>query len=365
MGNILVCFAFLLACLQPWLNPETFWPIGFLSLALPYLLVVLLLFFVVWLFVKWKWALLSAITMLAGIKQLPTLVAVKGNANSQALARLPPSDSVFRVFSWNVRSMKGLGSEDRASLLKNIDGIYDSVRRYQADVVCFQEFGRFERPNEGFDHMQRMKDLGYNHFILSNDYLRAAWRYTTGVAIFSKHPILASVRKPFTSNPESIIYADVLFRKDTIRVFTTHFQSYRFSHQEFTEIDNPDFQQKKQLARKSYHIFRKMQRAFRNRGNQADMIRPMLDTTRYPAILCCDLNDVPGSYAYWQMRGTNRSDAFLEKGLGIGRTFMALAPTLRIDYLFANPRIEVKAFATMANIHSDHRALIADLTLKK
>jgi endonuclease/exonuclease/phosphatase family metal-dependent hydrolase len=76
------------------------------------------------------------------------------------------------------------------------------------------------------------------------------------------------------------------------------------------------------------------------------------------------MNDVPTSYAYWQLRG-RRSDAFLEAGFGIGRTFVALAPTLRIDYILADERFNVKQFSVLQNRQSDHLALVTDLQLNQ
>ena len=37
-------------------------------------------------------------------------------------------------------------------------------------------------------------------------------------------------------------------------------------------------------------------------------------------------------------------DAFLKKGFGIGRTFSALSPTLRIDYIFTDKHFKIKQF---------------------
>ena len=51
--------------------------------------------------------------------------------------------------------------------------------------------------------------------------------------------------------------------------------------------------------------------------------------------------DVNGySYTYFTVRG-DMQDAFLKKGFGIGRTFSALSPTLRIDYIFADKNFKI------------------------
>jgi endonuclease/exonuclease/phosphatase family metal-dependent hydrolase len=58
-------------------------------------------------------------------------------------------------------------------------------------------------------------------------------------------------------------------------------------------------------------------------------------------------------------------DAFLRKGFGMGRTFSALAPTLRIDYILATRQFKVLQFNRLVKNYSDHYMLVADVTLKK
>jgi endonuclease/exonuclease/phosphatase family metal-dependent hydrolase len=107
-----------------------------------------------------------------------------------------------------------------------------------------------------------------------------------------------------------------------------------------------------------------MKRAFRNRGAQVNEAQPLVAESPYPAIVCLDMNDVPGSYAYWKMRG-NQKDVFLEKGFGIGRTYIAFAPTLRIDYIFCHPSFTVSQMGVLNQRYSDHLPVIADLRLEK
>jgi endonuclease/exonuclease/phosphatase family metal-dependent hydrolase len=80
---------------------------------------------------------------------------------------------------------------------------------------------------------------------------------------------------------------------------------------------------------------------------------------------------VPSSYSYVTIRG-NRKDAFLEKGSGLGKTFtsgrssfLTWLPTLRIDYIFVDPGIEVVQFRPVTRQLSDHRGLITDVILPK
>jgi endonuclease/exonuclease/phosphatase family metal-dependent hydrolase len=81
-------------------------------------------------------------------------------------------------------------------------------------------------------------------------------------------------------------------------------------------------------------------------------------------IICGDFNDVPNSYAYFRIKG-QMQDAFLKKGFAVGRTFLSLAPTLRIDYIMADRRFEIRQLDLVDENLSDHMMLVSDILLKK
>ena len=94
------------------------------------------------------------------------------------------------------------------------------------------------------------------------------------------------------------------------------------------------------------------------------MVRYYLDKSEVPAIICGDFNDVPNSYTYFRIKGT-RQDAFVETGRGLGRTFFAISPTLRIDYIFADEEIDVLQYKREIVPYSDHYPLVADFRITK
>lgn len=356
LTNVLVCFLFLLACLQPWLNPVTFWPISFLSLTLPYLSLLVLAFLLFWILVRFKYALISLLTLVLGWKQVGTLFATQ----SDVFAIKNRKENSLRVMTWNVKSLLGIGPKTANERRQIADDIARLIDRYDPDVLCLQEFGQMDQPEKGDDNIRRITDLGLKYYVLSKDYSRVHYGYSSGLAIFSRYPLFAKKRIQFTSSPESLLEAWLKVGKDTIAVYTAHLQSFKLIDRDFDNLqaatENGD-----NLVEASGNIFSKMKRAFRNRGAQADQIRPSLDTTRVPEIFCGDLNDVPGSYAYWQMRGRERRDAHLDGGWGIGRTFMVLAPTLRIDFIFADSRLQTTQCSTVPTTLSDHLPVVADM----
>ena len=80
--------------------------------------------------------------------------------------------------------------------------------------------------------------------------------------------------------------------------------------------------------------------------------------------MCGDFNDVPNSYTYFTIRGL-RQDAFLQKDFGIGKSFNALAPTLRIDYILPDSTFSVRQFDMVDEGLSDHTMLVSDVILRK
>jgi len=73
--STLDCIFFLLACLAPYLNPQKWWFISFLGIGFPFLLVAVILFMLWWLFVKRKFAIISALALLLGIKSISVFFA--------------------------------------------------------------------------------------------------------------------------------------------------------------------------------------------------------------------------------------------------------------------------------------------------
>jgi endonuclease/exonuclease/phosphatase family metal-dependent hydrolase len=112
----------------------------------------------------------------------------------------------------------------------------------------------------------------------------------------------------------------------------------------------------------SKSLAKKLKYAFSRRGYQADTVRRNLDASPYPLIVCGDFNDVPNSYAYFRIKG-NRQDAFIAKNFGIGRTYVRISPTLRIDYILSSENFKVLQSRKIVNPYSDHYPVIADLLL--
>jgi endonuclease/exonuclease/phosphatase family metal-dependent hydrolase len=182
--------------------------------------------------------------------------------------------------------------------------------------------------------------------------------------VFSRFPIIDSGRFNYPGSfTGSLLYVDVKTPTDTIRIFTTHLQSFGFNTEDYADM-NKIKEQNDEAIQASKNIFNKMKAAFTNRGMQADLVRRETDSCKYPSVICGDFNDVPTSYTYFHIRN-KRQDAFLQRSLGIGSTYNSIAPMLRIDYILPDTSFVIRQFDMVDENLSDHQMLISDLHPKK
>jgi len=66
---------------------------------------------------------------------------------------------------------------------------------------------------------------------ISEKWFLSIWQYH-----FSKFPMIDSGKTKFPVG-ESLIYADILKGEDTLRVFTTHLQSFKFNKEDYADIE--------------------------------------------------------------------------------------------------------------------------------
>lgn len=355
--NILVCVVYLLACLSPFLNTRD-WPVfGFLSLFFPYLLILLVFSVFFWLVVKPKIALLPLLVLFAGYRQLTVLFAVHA---ATKFANVKPNGQI-RIVSWNVGNMYGL-SNDADKKKHNRTEIAQAILKLQPDIICLQEFNNSIKQGPGADNTGLFTST-YPYIYFGKDVNKNDGYYQYGCVIFSKLPLVDSGRIKYPGRPESLIYADVASGTDTFRVYTSHLQSFKFSKADYDDMDKITREDTAVLSA-SKSLYQKMKQAFAERGKQATIIRSELDSCRFASIICGDFNDVPGSFTYYHIRG-NRQDAFLAKDFGVGRSFISLAPTLRIDYIMPDNHFIIHQFDMVDEDLSDHIMLVTDVSLKK
>lgn len=316
----------LLACITPYVTWELFSFLSFLSLIVPYLVLANILFVLYWLFKKKKQFLLSLSVLLLGYLTQGTFMKIF-NSNDKI------KDDEISLLTFNTNGFSGLrwtknpvSSEEIVSFIKAQD----------ADIVCFQEFGRIIN--------RKFKNYPYQY---QTPYTSKRSRQ----AILSKYPIISngSLELPNTAN--NVIYADVLYNKDTLRVYNLHLQSFKVRAGSFKR-EEPQ------------RLFKRLNKSFQKQQEQAKLVRDHAAQVDYKKIICGDFNNTQFSSLYNTIKG-EMNDTFLEKGSGFGSTYYFKFLPYRIDFILADREIEIKSHNNFDVRLSDHTPIMASFRLKE
>jgi Metal-dependent hydrolase len=360
--NLVLANLFLIACANAWLHPGKWWFFSLLGLAFPILLIFVFAFLVLWIILRNKWFVISALALLLGYSNIRAFWGI------HFAARYKPEkkEGSLRILTWNVEWFDEHNKKNKAHKDYR-KKMLEFIKEQNADILCFQEF---LEPGKGFNYsnVKAITALNYPYHYRVMDYGQKGGRFEAGAAIFSRYPIIDSqrLRYPGPLNlraAESLISADIMVKDQRIRVYTTHLQSVLFQSRDYRNLQiirSAD----DSLVTASRSIIKKLRQGYSQRGSQADLVRAQLDSCIYPEIITGDFNDVPNSYTYFTIRG-NRQDVFVRKGKGIGRSFSHVSPTLRIDYILANKAFDVLQYKRFKVPWSDHYPLVADLALPR
>ena len=98
------------------------------------------------------------------------------------------------------------------------------------------------------------------------------------------------------------------------------------------------------------------------RAAQVTELLRIANSTSPPLLIAGDFNNPPRGRLYQRM--TDRfQDAFRAVGWGLGDTYPANLPVLRIDYVFAGEGIAVRRCTVPRVLASDHRPTIVEIGL--
>ena len=333
--NMLALFALALSYLAPYISPSTFlWPVAFVGLLYPILLAVNLIFTLYWIvsFKRHFWS--NLFIILIGWGHLSTVINIESEKNDK--------EASFKVMSYNVRLFNVYEWIDN----KNVKNeIVDFINKVQPNILCLQEF---YAPNE-LPNIQ----LPYQHIGLQSQ--KKQWRMAT----YSSFPIInkgtVSIKGERKNN--ICIYSDIVTENDTIRLYNIHLASNWFRQSDYSFMQNPTLETE-ELKKNILSIVERLKISFAKRAEQVEAIKNHINKSPYSVILCGDFNDTPNSYAYHQL-SNGLKDAFVEKGVGLGRTYNGNFPSLRIDYILSSPELSIHSFETKDKRLSDHYPILA------
>ena len=325
--NSIAAAMLLLSYILPYVEPKKFPILSVLSLAVPFLIILNLLFMIYWLLQVKKKLFLSLSILFIGFIFLSPLYKFSSSKHIEDPENMTVMNynvRLFNLFEWipdtNVKQK-----------------IIDFINEKQPDILSMQDY----RPVETL-------------------YLNGYYKYEelsgvkikNGQAIFSKFPIIntGSVEFPNTSN--NAIYVDILRNRDTIRIYNLHLQSLRISPNDvILDIES------------SENLVKRVATTFKLQQSQAELFLAHKAKCRYKVIVCGDFNNTAYSYVYKEIKN-DLQDAFVEAGNGFGRTFKFKFFPVRIDFILADQSFDINAFKTFDVELSDHYPIMAKVKLK-
>jgi len=299
--------------------------IPLLTLLVPLLSMINLLFFLIWL-LRFQWpSLLFIAVLVISLQEWQLLYQFenRGIATSKGL----------HVMSYNVRSF------NRFEWLKDDDvssSIESFINESKADVICFQEFSKEEAPE--------FKDYPYQVF---KPYVN---RGKIGTSIISKYPLVNSKLISFGGSQNGGMQSDLIWKKDTLRLYNLHFESFRLNRSD--SLISSNYSEK---------IRRKLQAVFEIQSNQVSQFNSLSQSNSYPEVICTDLNNNAFSESY-NLLSKKRVDSFTEAGAGLGATYYFSSLPLRIDFIFTSKTLRAIDYKTHEVKLSDHRPISAKLS---
>jgi len=304
-----------------------------------------------------SWIIICLVVILSGFQQIRAAFAF----NLPKTFVLKKNPDSFRVMQWNVHNWNQVKPDNgRRFDMNAYPAMMDLVKKYNGDVLCFEEFAEHLSRKKYPSNIATLKKMGYPYYyFLDNGMMEN--EYKAGVAVFSKFPIVDSgkVRLVKKTNTDPPAYVDIQNGDKRFRVIIIHLQSVHFKNEQYEQLSEmrkakrPDIQGSKT-------IIAKLKKGFQIRNVQAASVSRQVEESPYPVMVCGDFNDVPNSGTYFTIT-KNLQDAFIKKGSFIGRTFRFISPTLRIDYILPDKNFKVEQFARIRAPYSDHYPIVADL----
>ena len=349
--NVVVAVSLMLACLCCFVNPKAAWWIGFFGVAYMYLLAANLCFLPFWLLStkKKKLIMISLVSILVGwpfigrnIQFFPKEIA-KENINESV-----------KVLSYNVQAFRQMHPKSADGKKNNRFGFFH--QNSDADIICMQEFmiSSWEKDLSEKNIRKEFSNTPFCQIELPIE--------TSGLATFSKYPIIRKELIYSDNTTNACMYCDLLIGADTVRVYNIHLKSVGFGEDERELLNN--------AVKKDYSgsdirtvktIIRQMKNSSSSRAKQVEILTSHIAQSPYQVIICGDFNDPPMSNSYQKVRG-NLKDAFIEAGSGRSTTFnIGRISSQRIDNIFYSDIFKAYDYASPRVHLSDHFPIMCRL----
>ncbi|WP_341224339.1 endonuclease/exonuclease/phosphatase family protein [uncultured Arcticibacterium sp.] len=299
---------------------------------------------------SWKF-ILSLLILVAGFPLIER--TIKFNFPKEQQTGLPK----LSVLSYNVmycdnaRANTEEGKAVSLSLINDMDTL-------TADIKCFQEL--YNKPKDSvFDVFSRLKRHTPYFTYMHSDIDESSKVGSVGLAIFSKYPIIHKEEISWKTNNNGLLLADIVVKKDTIRVFNVQMKSMGI------RVAKAITRNEVVRNKEAKNILSQLKLGFKDRGFQVDELEELIKVSPYPVIVAGDFNEMPYGYAYGRVR-KQLENSFEDSGYGFGFTYHKMPSFLRIDNIFyKEDKFQIQGFETYRDLeNSDHYPIRASYGIK-
>lgn len=330
------------------LSPSFIWLFGVLGFLVPLMVVVFLVTGLILTVTDAWYSLFSWIGILLCSSHLWSLYPLRWahDSNDFDLKVLSYNVHVFNSFD-HLKSDKEYGSSKRIIKFLSTCG---------ADIVCLQEYYQDER-SRVFDIGSRLKNT-YPHKYVSESYSNK-YGQRFGLAIYSKYKLRDKGTITFSKNTKNhAIYADVVWEGRAVRIYNIHLQSMAIDERHITEAE-----WSRESGKNILKVLSKYKRGMNDRALQSEILLRHLEESGKSALVCGDINDLPLSYTYRNLRKSLKN-AHEERGMGLGETYNGKLRGLRIDHIFSTKDIDIVGYKVKEDIrYSDHLPIEAKVKM--
>lgn len=274
--------------------------------------------------------LLSLSVLLYGFFRLDTFIVFNTKTH------VDDTSETLSIMSFNSLGFRGKQDEWKSTAG---DTIVTFIQQQNPDIVCFQEFDYRKIRSHYFE------EYPYKYVDFDFDIERER----VIQAIYSKHKIINKEIIEFPESSNSAVYADVVVKKDTIRVYNLHLESLSIRPSSIKR-------------ERSDKLFVRLRNSFSKQQQQSNIIRANIDKSPYKTIVCGDFNNTQFSNSYFTVKG-DLNDTFLKKGNGYGKTIDFWKFPFRIDFILVDPVFEVLAHHNYQINLSDHEPIMATIKI--
>lgn len=226
---------------------------------------------------------------------------------------------MIRLMTYNICAGTGMDN------VKNIERAIEVIRKSDAQIVCLQEVDQGTKRSHLIDQPAEMgKALGMKYAFQGNLKMDSGWY---GIAILSRFDIAEQKCHSLTSvdEPRGILETKIDTPEGHLAVFCTHFG-----------LEDKE------------------------RETQAAEVSAIINAVGGTRVVCGDFNEETNAKG---VSSLIESASLIDSDPNGNLTFDSKNPSIRIDLILHSPNIKIESIGVVETTASDHKPLVADISI--